>query len=240
MHAGIDGYSRLITYMQCSTNNRAFTVYELFLKAVEKHKLPSRVRSDQGRENMLVAQHMIESRGAERRSMITGSSVHNQRIERLWRDMHHSVTVLFYKLFYFMEHNDMLDHLSERHLYALHYVFLPRINHSLSTFIEGWNHHPIRTAHHHSPHQIFTAGALLLQHSQLAALDFFGAVDDTFGLDPDAPPAVHTDGNIVVPDIDCRLDEETLTRLRHHIDPLSTSDNYGMDLYDQALEIITS
>ena len=124
--------------------------------------------------------------------------------------------------------HDMLDPLSERHLYALHYVFLPRINHSLSTFIEGWNHHPIRTAHHHSPHQIFTAGALLLQHSQL---DFFGAVDDTFGLDPDA------DGNIVVPGIDCRLDEETLTRLRHHVDPLSTS---GMDLYDQALEIITS
>ena len=80
----------------------------------------------------------------------------------------------------------------------------------------------------------------MLQHSQLAALDFFGAVDDTFWLDPDAPPAVHTDGNIVVPGIDCRLDEETLTRLRHHVDPLSTSDNYGMDLYDQALEIITS
>ena len=72
---------------------------------------------------MLVAQHMIERRGAERRSIITGSSVHNQRIKRLWRDMHRCVTVLFYKLFYFMEHHDLLDPLNEMHLYALHYVF---------------------------------------------------------------------------------------------------------------------
>ena len=233
MHAGIDGYSHLITYMQCSSNNRASTVYELFLKAVEKHQLPSCVRSDQGRENMLVAQHMIQSRGAERRSMITGSSVHNQRNERLWRDMHRSVTVL-----YFMEHNGMLDSLNEHHLYVLHYVFLPRINQSLSAFMEGWNNHPIRTAHHHSPHQLFTAGALLLRHSQLPGLDFFETVDDTFGLDPDAPPTVDADGTVVVPDIDRHLNEDRLTRLRQHIDPLSTSESYGMDLYEQALEII--
>ena len=196
--------------------------------------------SDQGRENMLLAQHMIQSRGAERRRKITGSSVHNQRIERLWRDMHHSVTVLYYKLFYFMEHNDMLDSLNKRHLYALHYIFLPQINRSLSAFMEGWNNHPIHTAHHHSLHQLFTAGALLPRHSQLAALNFFETVDDTFGLDPDAPPAVDAGRTVVVPDIDCHLNEDRLTRLRQHVDPLSTYESYGMDvrLYEQELEII--
>ena len=187
---------------------------------------------------MLVTQHMIQSRRAERRSMITGSSVHNQRIERLWRDLHHSVTVLYYKLFYFMEHNYMLDSLNERHLYALHYIFLPRINRSLSAYMEGWNNHPIRTAHHKSPHQLLTAGALLLRHSQLAALDFFETVDDTFGLDPDVPPAVDAERTVVVPDIDRHLNEDQLTRLRQHVDPPSTSESYGMDLYEQALEII--
>ena len=104
--------------------------------------------------------------------MIVGASVHNQRIEQLWRDMHRCVTILFYKLFYFMEQVDLLDCLNETHLYSLHYVFIPRINQALALFIGGWNYHPIRTAHHKSPQQLFTAGALLLQHSGLAALDF--------------------------------------------------------------------
>ena len=103
-HGGIDGYSRTIVYLKTSTNNCATTVYELFIGAIQQYHLPSRIRSDQGRENMLVAQHMIEHRGAERNSMITGSSVHNQRIERLWRDMHHCVTKLYYQMFYYLEH----------------------------------------------------------------------------------------------------------------------------------------
>lgn len=172
-HGGIDGYSRLITFLKCSSNNHATTVYERFLSSVQKHQLPSRV-----------AQHMIERRGAERRSVITGSSVHNQRIERLWRDMHRSVTVLFHKLLYFMEHHhDLLDLMNEEHLYAVHYIFIPRINQALSNLVKGWNHHPIRTAHNKSPHQLFTAGALLLQHSGLTALDFFETVDDSYGID---------------------------------------------------------
>ena len=76
---------------------------EIFLIAVQNFRLQSRVRSDQGLENMLVARHMIEKRGSELRSMLTGSSTHNQRIERLWRDMHSCVTLLYYRLFYYLE-----------------------------------------------------------------------------------------------------------------------------------------
>ena len=98
VHGAIDGYSRLILYLKCASNNRSTTVYECFLHAVQNFGLPSRVRSDQGSENVLVATHMLERRGCDRNSMLTGSSTHNQRIERLWRDMHASVTVLYYKL----------------------------------------------------------------------------------------------------------------------------------------------
>jgi hypothetical protein len=58
-HGGIDGYSRLVVYLQCSGNNRASTVYDLFLSAIRQYSLPSRVRSDHGRENYLVAVHML-------------------------------------------------------------------------------------------------------------------------------------------------------------------------------------
>ena len=36
--------------MHCSDNNRASTVYEHFLEATTMHGLPSRVRTNQGRE----------------------------------------------------------------------------------------------------------------------------------------------------------------------------------------------
>ena len=76
-HCGIDGYSRLVLFMKCSTNNRASTVLEYFVEGVRKYGLPSRVRTDQGRENMLVAQYMLEHREPGRGSIITGSSNHN-------------------------------------------------------------------------------------------------------------------------------------------------------------------
>ena len=135
-HGAIDGYSRLIIYLKCTPNNRSSTVYELFLSAIQNFSLPSRVRSDQGMENVLVASHMIERRGSERNSMLTGSSTDNQRIERLWRDMHGCVTILCYKI-YFMEQNDLLNPLDELHLWALHYVFIPRINQSLQEFVHS-------------------------------------------------------------------------------------------------------
>ena len=60
-HAGVDSFSRLIVFMHCSDNNRSSTVYKYFLEAMRKYGLPSRVRTDQGRENIMVAQHMLES-----------------------------------------------------------------------------------------------------------------------------------------------------------------------------------
>ena len=151
-HCGIDGFSRMVVYVKCSPNNRASTVYELFLSSVQQFGLPSRVRSDQGRENILVAQHMLEHRGDGRGSIITGSSTHNQRIECFWRDLHRCVTKLFYRLFYHMEQLDLLNPVNEVHIFALHYVYIPRVNKSLQEFKNGWNHHPIRTERNYSPH----------------------------------------------------------------------------------------
>ena len=153
--------------------------------------------------------------------------------------MHRCVTILFYKLFYFMEQVDLLDCLNETHLYSLHYVFIPRINQALALFIGGWNHHSIRTAHHKSPHQLFTTGALLLQHSGLAALDFFENVEEEYGIDMEGP--IPSQGrSIVVPEVPIRLSSENFALLQQAVNPLAPSDEFGIDLYEQVLQFMST
>ena len=237
-HGGIDGYSRMIVYLKCSNNNSGSTVLENFQKAVHHFGLPSRVRCDQGTENHEVALHMLRYRGLNRNSIITGSSTHNQRIERLWRDMHRSVTTLYYSLFYFLEIQSLLDPLNEVHLFALSYIYLPRVNRALNVFTEGWNHHGIRTAHNHSPYQLFVSGMLQLHSSGNTALDFFSTVDNNYGIDLSDGLSLSEENSVIVPQSQLIIPDTILQNLKDQIDPLAYSDNYGIELYEQTITFI--
>lgn len=116
VHGGIDGFSRTVVYLCCSTNNEASTVLASFIEAVSKYGLPDQVRSDCGGENVQVWQYMLEQHNSES-AVLVGSSTHNERIERLWRDVHRCVAVLFAHLFREMEAEGILSCLNEIDLF---------------------------------------------------------------------------------------------------------------------------
>ena len=134
-HGGIDGFSRTIVYLKCCDNNRATSVLFAFNEAVRNHGLPSKVRSDKGGENVAVWQYMnmIEQHNSES-VVITGSSTHNERVERLWRDVFRCVIFHFYDTFRTLEDEGKLDPLNEVDIFCLHYIYLSRINHALTEF----------------------------------------------------------------------------------------------------------
>jgi len=237
-HCAIDGYSRLVVFLKCSDNNRSDTVYNLFLQAVSQYGLPSRIRCDQGGENVRVAQHMLHHRGIERRSVLVGSSVHNQRIERFWRDCHRCSISVFYRLFYYLEANNILNPIDECHLYALHYIFIPRINRSLQEFASTWNNHGLCTESGQTPNQLFTAGALNLRHSGNLALDFFSTVPGDYGTEEEGTAPDESESGIEVPSVSFSITQTQLSEL-HNIDPLQECSDYGVSLFIQALQILS-
>ena len=44
IHGTIDGFSRMIIFLRCSTNNKASTVFSYFMTGIQTFGLPSRVR----------------------------------------------------------------------------------------------------------------------------------------------------------------------------------------------------
>ena len=152
----VDGFSRLPVGLSCTDSNKACTILQCFLKAVEDYGLPSRLRS---KEKVLVVDYMLEKRGTGRRCVITGKSTHKQRVKRLWKDVFSGVLSYFYPLFYFMEDKGILDPLNDLHLSALHYVYLPQINSKLEWWRQAWSTHQLRTVNS-SPIRLWVSGQI--------------------------------------------------------------------------------
>lgn len=74
IHGAIDGFSRVVTFLYASTNNKSATVLSLFKQAVSEYGVPSRIRVDKGVENEDVCKFMEEYRGRDRGSAIKGKS----------------------------------------------------------------------------------------------------------------------------------------------------------------------
>lgn len=93
-------------YLQCTTNNRAESVFFSFLEGNTGiwYTLP-RVCSNKGGENVKACHFMVSQRGVGQGSHIAGPSTHNQHIERLWRNVCRCVD---HELFYYMEEEQLM------------------------------------------------------------------------------------------------------------------------------------
>ena len=150
VHGAIDGFSRLITYLRCSDNNRASTGLDCFLDGVSEYGMPARIRTDKGGENVDIWQYMVDIRGENNHPYLAGSSVHNCRIERLWRDVRSSVLSTYLAVFNTLEGENVLDPNNETDLFCLHFIFVPRINEALKLFQQAWNSHSLSSEIHYS------------------------------------------------------------------------------------------
>ncbi|XP_016106205.1 uncharacterized protein [Sinocyclocheilus grahami] len=224
---GIDGFSRKITYLDAANNNKASTAFTFFLQSVERNGVPSRVRGDQGVENLNIARFMFTVRGTDRASFISGKSIHNQRIEWLWRDVWTAVTSTYYDTLHSLEEDGLLDISNTLHIFLVHFVFLPRLCKDLQAFAEGWNHHPLRTEGNMTPHLLWEMG--LMQNS----------IKD---LDIDWESAIFheessTEFGVVVPELLPPLNEQEIRSLQAAVDHTVTSHSNGRDIYIQCLRI---
>ncbi|KAG8707471.1 hypothetical protein FRC09_001809 [Ceratobasidium sp. 395] len=143
IHAFIDGFDRMVVGMLVSDNNRATTVLRVFLEATKQYGCPSRCRGDRGGENLAVATYMTLVRGINRGSYMWGSSTHNQRIERLWRDVGEQFSRLWKAFLLRLEQQHSLERSNPYHLWLLHFLLLDQLNFDATSFVSRWNAHGV-------------------------------------------------------------------------------------------------
>ena len=171
--------------------------------------------------------------------------MHNQRIERLWRDVFCIVCHMFYYTFQAMEESGILYRSNQLHMFVLHFIYTPRINRALEPFVSAWNQYSMRTERNWSPIRMWTNGMLDMRNHQVAGVsdvaDLETDIDDLewFGFDPYAlTPDDEGLSTVEVGDVNIDTEDHTLAQLQNNTNSVRNSDSFDIDLYQEALSFL--
>ena len=195
IHTGMDGFSRCLVYIKCANNNCATTGMDAFQEGVDVYGQPVHIHSDHGGENTEVWRHMLTT-WDDPSCVITGSSTHNEQVERMWRDVTRCISSSCINLFTTLETKGALDPINEVEMFCLHYVVIPHLNKSLADFQGSWNHHSLSSEGNLSPLQLYTEGEAAVG---AMSLDGPSTVASSTNSIPDSAEAVEVPSNRFLP-----------------------------------------
>jgi hypothetical protein len=140
-----------------------------------------------------------------------------------------------------MEKEGILNALNEVHLFALHHVFLPRINKGLQEFVAQWNSHPVSSARNLSPEQLFISGTFenanspvidnsIFMNQCYSGFESIGTGSDHEDLD--VPYATEQNNyDIQVPEIEIHLSDDVKAQLKEAVNPLLDDGTFGINTF---------
>ena len=163
-----------------------------------------------------------------------------KRTERLWRDVFCGVCHCFYYIFYAMEQCQLLNIDNIIHMFLLHLIFIPHINHAPEEYEKLFNDHKIRAAGNWSPNQLWHNG-ILDSNSPLpnGALDEDPQDLDLYAEGPHGPTPFEGSGNnVIVSTVELSDADAISSSVFQLIDPLAESSEMGIDIFVRALEHI--
>lgn len=141
----VDGFSHELIALKCCPNNTAVVILNALVSSTGfiSYGLPELIRADGGMENVAVGRLINALNGPNH--FLVGRSVHNVRIERLWRVVHEQDTLFYAQLLAtFVDQFPLV--LDIHSVWILQYMLLDRINHDLGALLLRWNFHTMRSA----------------------------------------------------------------------------------------------
>ena len=120
------------------------------------------------------------------------------------------------------------------HYFALHFVYIPRINRALQHFVEAWNNHRLRTAGQ-SPLQLFYSSVLV----QDVNIDYGNL--EMYGVDEAGVPGeMQTNNHVYVPAVNFNISEANMVHLNTIVDVLANDNNNGINIFLDVINFLST